>query len=189
MNNLIQQLQHLFFTKDPFNQLHLEVALNGRHLRFNCFSHEEYILLKEQQLKELFLNVDPDSFIKTALKQASNCNFIVFECDDYGRFVQFWLGDGALTVSWPIVKVQNKMDQHLPAMLLLLRELGVEEITTKSGIKINNETVFYEIDLVNGFRDYQIHFAHNYDVASEFTTRVFRDVFDQDLQNIQFRIG
>jgi hypothetical protein len=152
------KLYYSFFKKDYHNRHHLELAWENGRLQFSCYHHDEYVLYKEAELSRLQKDVDPGEFISLALREANQCNFIIFDCGDDKRFVQFWLGDNELMSSWPLIKRKNKLDKYVYPMLGVLNELDITQRPTKVGPFLRTKNQFYELKLEEGFEDYQIHF-------------------------------
>ncbi len=183
------KLYYSLFKKDYYNRHHLEITLENASLKLNWFHHDDYVLFKEAELSQLQKDTDSNDFISLALKEAKQCNFIIFDCGDDKRFVQFWLGDDDLMVSWPLMKRKNKLDKYVYPMLGILNELDITQRPTKVGGLFKTKYQFYELKQEEGFEDYQIHFANNYDEASLFVSKIFTDVVRQDLKKLQFKLG
>jgi hypothetical protein len=177
------------FKKDYYNRHHLEITLENERLQLNWCHHDEYVLYKEAELSRLQKDLEPNDFIYLALREARQCNFIIFDCGDDKRFVQFWLGDDDSMVSWILMKRKNKLDKYVYPMLGVLNELDITQRPTKVGGLFKTKYQFYELKQEEGFDDYQIHFANNYDEASLFVSKIFTDVFGQDLKKLQFKLG
>ncbi len=182
-------LYYSLFKKGYHNRHHLEITLENKRLQLNWYHHNEYVLYKEAELSRLQEDVDPGEFISLALREANQCNFIIFDCGDDKRFVQFWLGDNELMASWPLIKRKNKLDKYVYPMLGVLNELDITQRPTKVGPFLRTKNQFYELKQEEGFEDYQIHFANNYEEASLFVSKIFTDVFGQDLKKLQFKLG
>ncbi len=182
-------LYYSLFKKDYYNRHHLEITLENERFQLNWYHHDEYVSYKEAELSRLQKDLEPNDFIYLALREARQCNFIIFDCGDDKRFVQFWLGDDDLMVSWPLMKRKNKLDKYVYPMLGVLNELDITQRPTKVGGLFKTKYQFYELKQEEGFEDYQIHFANNYDEASLFVSKIFTDVFGQDLKKLQFKLG
>lgn len=180
---------YFLFKKDYYNRHHLEIVWADGNLKVSWFKHNDYVTLREAELNELLLESDPEEFISSALTEAKDCNFIIFDCGDEKRFVQFWLGDGELMVSWPVIKKTNKLDKYVYSMLGVLNELDITQRLTKVGGLIRTKYQYYEVKQESDFTDYQIHFANNIDEATKFTIAIFTHVFKQDLQKLRFKLG
>jgi len=186
---MVVKLYYSLFKKDYHNHHHLEITLENMSLKLNWFNHHDYVLFKEAELSRLQKDIKLKDFISLALKEARQCNFIVFDCGDDKRFVQFWLGDGKLMVSWPLMQRENKLDKYLYPMLGVLNELDINKRPIRTGGLFTTKYQFYELKQDEGFEDYQIHFANNYDEASLFVSKIFTDVFGQDLKKLRIRLG
>lgn len=203
MDNLKKKAYHIFiyffaifvkayyflFKKDYYNRHHLEIVWADGNLKVSWFKHSDYVILKEAKLNEVLLESDPEEFIYSALTEVKDCNFIIFDCGDEKRFIQFWLGDGELMVSWPIIKKTNKLNKYVYPMLGVLNELDITQRPTKVGGLIRTKYQYYEVKQESDLEDYQIHFADNIDEATKFTTTIFTKVFKQDLQKLRFKLG
>lgn len=179
---------YYFFKKDYYNKHHLEIIWDNGNLKVSWFKHNDYVAFKESELNEALLESNPEDFIYSALTEAKNCNFIIFDCGDDQRYVQFWLGDDEIMVSWPIIK-KNKLGKYLYPMLGVLSELDITQRPTKVGGLIRTKYQYYEVKQEKDFKDYQIHFADNIDEATKFTTTIFTKVFKQDLEKMRFNLG
>jgi len=180
---------YFLFKKDYYNKHHLEIVWDNGNLRASWSNHNDYVVLKESELNETLLESDPEEFINLVLSEAKNCNFIIFDCGDDERFVQFWLGDGEIMASWPIIKKTNKLGKYIYPMLGVLNELDITQRPTKVGGLIRTKYQYYEVKQERDFKDYQIHFADNIDEATRFTTVIFTKVFKQDLDKLRFKLG
>lgn len=186
---ILVRAYYFLFKKDYYNKHHLEIVWGNGNLKVSWFKHNDYVTLKEVELNEFLLESDPEEFISSALTEAKECNFIIFDCGDEKRFVQFWLGDGELMVSWPVIKKTNKLDKYVYPMLGVLNELDITQRLTKVGGLIRTKCQYYEVKQESDFTDYQIHFADNIDEAIKFTITIFTQVFKQDLQKLRFKLG
>jgi len=186
---ILVKAYYFLFKKDYYNEHHLEIVWADGNLKVSWFKHNDYVTLKETELNEFLLESDPEEFISSALIEAKECNFIIFDCGDEKRFVQFWLGDGELMVSWPVIKKTNKLEKYVYPMLGVLNELDITQRPTKVGGLIRTKYQYYEVKQDSDFTDYQIHFADNIDEATKFTITILTKVFKQDLQKLRFKLG
>lgn len=186
---ILVKAYYFLFKKDYYNKHHLEIIWVDGNLKVSWFNHNDYAIIKEAKLNGALLELEPKNFISQALSEAKNCNFIIFDCGDEKRFVQFWLGDGELMVSWPVIKKTNKLDKYVYPMLGVLNELDITQRPTKVGGLIRTKYQYYEVKQESDFTDYQIHFADSINEATKFTITILTKVFKQDLQKLRFKLG
>ena len=148
----------------------------------------EYVLFKEAELNRLQAELSPEDFIISVLRKAKSCNFIIFDCGDNKRFVQFWLADGNLTVSWPLIK-KNKLHKYTYAMLGVLNELDITQRLTEVPGSFKTKYQYYELTQEVAFEDYKVHFANSYDLAVLYVVKIFTEVFKQDIDKLKFSLG
>lgn len=185
----ITRTYYRLFGEDYFNRHHLEFTFTNGVLSYNWLDHDEYTLIKEAEISRLRDSLLVTDFITAALKTATHCNFISFDCGDDSRFVQFWLGDGEYKASWPLLPRKNKLTKYRYPMLGVLNELNIAELLSPAGNLFKPKYQCYEITEAEGFPDYQIHFRGDAEKASQFVQLIFTEVFRQDLSKLQFRIG
>ncbi|MBU0579025.1 hypothetical protein KJ628_03575 [Patescibacteria group bacterium] len=90
------RLKRLFFEKSYYNNHHLSVTFKDWKFAISWADHKTYTQEIETALSKLQEELLADEFITEALLLCKNCNFLIFDCGDEDRFVQFWLGDGKI---------------------------------------------------------------------------------------------
>jgi len=197
MNKIIQFLANkyifvinaYYFYKNSgyFKTHHFEITIKNKfNLSFEWKNHQQYIKSKQEILDKEKEQISPEEFIKFSLKQCRHCVFIVFDCGDSNRFVQFWLADGKIDLSWPVMKT-NKLKKYTYPMLGVLNELDIHKLSFYP--KKPKMLPYYEVDESEKFIDYKIYFKQNIDDASAFTILVFKEVFKQNLKDLRFEIA
>lgn len=69
-------------------------------------------------------------------------------------------------------------------MLGVLNELGIHPKPQQS-----SNYMYYDITTYQDMDFYDIHFRHNLELATEFTIRIFSEVFRQDIDDLEIDIG
>lgn len=179
---------YVHFKKDFYDRHHLDLSWDENGLKVEWLDHADYLLFKEAELRRLQTELAPEDFIISVLRKAKSCNFIIFDCGDDKRFVQFWLADGNLTVSWPLIK-KNKLHKYSYAMLGVLNELDITQRLTEVPGSFKTRYQYYELTQEATFEDYKVHFANSYGLAGLFVVKIFTEVFQQGIDKLKFTLG
>lgn len=172
--------------KSYFKTHHLELTIKDKfNISFTWLSHEQYIKKIKEELAEQEKVLSPEEFIRFSLEKCKQCNFIIFDCDDDDRFVQFWLGDGKIDSSWFITK-KSKLKKYTYSMLGVLNEMNIHALNSYP--KKPKILSFYIKEKSSEFENYKIYFRKNYDDASNFTILIFKEIFKQDLVNLSCKV-
>ncbi|MBT4124526.1 MAG: hypothetical protein HN981_04410 [Candidatus Pacebacteria bacterium] len=187
---LVKYIYFSFFKKNYFNNHHLEITLKDSfHLSVKWYSHDEYIVYKKKLLKLIRKETsDPLEVIEYALNECSHCNFIIFSCENEDEFIQFWLGDKKLMADWPIIKENTNFKKHTYEMLGVLNSLDIHRvnlITTKKPKRLP----YYVHNIDNKLETYSIYFQKYPQDAVKFTEIMLRDIFKENLENLNIKIG
>ena len=180
------KLLNFFTDKDYFNRKHLEVVLENKSLRINWYSHDEYIAHKLALLKEAKEELSPEKFITFLFNQCRKCNFMIFNCQDEKRFIQFWLGDGKLMADWPILK-KNGMEKYRYAMLGVLNELDIHEV--KNHQDKPKRIPYYYLNKHDKYETYEIYFQEYQHEATSFVCTMLTEVYKQNLDDLVFQLA
>jgi len=177
----------IFFGKDYFGRSYLEISWKGwGKLQLSWYSYADYLVFKQKTLSAAQDKMKPSEFIEFALRECGSCNFLIFDCGDKNKFVQFWLGDGKLILDWPIMKT-NKLEKYTYAMLGVLNELGIHELS--SFPKKPKIVSHYTVGQTGNNKIYQIDFKKNYDQAATLVKTLFIQIFRQKLIQLRYQIG
>ena len=189
-NKLIKPVYNFLFKKDPFNDYHFEIGLkDGWQIEFSLYTHEQYIAKKTEALSKLMKKVaDPEKWIEYALRECRQASFIIFDCGSKRLFVQFWLGSGKMIAIWPTEK-DNDLKKYTYAMLGVLNELDIHR---RESMELSNQ--FFKPSYIihqsgDSIEGYDIYFRKEVDKAIEFTKIILRDVFEQDLSQLNIKLG
>ena len=175
-----------FFThKDYFNRTHFEIVFENWAFRVKWYSHDDYIAHKLTLLNYAKKELAPHEFITFLFKQCRHCNFVIFNCKDEKRFIQFWLGDGKLMADWPILK-QNGMEKYRYAMLGVLNELDIHEV--KEDQTKPKRIPYYILKNYADYKSYEIYFQEYQNEATTFISMMLTDVYKQNLDDLVFQI-
>lgn len=177
-----------FFLNEYYDYYHLEIGFKNGLLSLRCIHHSDYAHEKELELRNLRKKLSSEKFVREAFKKCKKCNFIIFNCGDEKRFVQFWLGDGKIMANWPLAK-GNKLNKYKFAMLGVLNEMGITR-NFRSDDKNPYEFKFkYSLIKDHYFDSYSINFDKDASKAAVFTKRIFTEVFKQDFDKLKFEMG
>lgn len=180
---------YFLFGKHYFDRYHIEAQFVDGRFSFQLYDHEEYTQLKTQELLELQKDVVPEDVLTQSFRICKNCNFIIFHCGDDDRFVQFWLGDGVITGDWPLIK-KSKLKKYTLAMLGVLNGLDINQQPRKIGEWPHSYYQYYDRKVESDdVVTYKISFGKDSDKAAAFTKEVFAEVFKQNLEDLQFKVG
>lgn len=80
---------------------HYVMEFNAGKFIIQYLSHQSYIQKMSEQVAIIYHYLDPENFIRITLGMCKHCNSLVFDCEDDGLFIQFWLADGNLMCSLP----------------------------------------------------------------------------------------
>jgi len=187
---LIGQIRRIFTEKDYFNNHHLEITTkDGFRLSVKWYKHDEYITYKEESLKLIKDELDdPVEWIEYSLLECSNCAFIIFDCGNEKRFIQFWLGDGKLMADWPVMKKGNDLKKFTYAMLGVLNSLDIHRVDSSAPKKPRN-LPYFKHNISDKSESYSIYFQKYPQDAVQFTKIMLRDVFKGKLNNLNIKLG
>lgn len=180
--NTYYKIVRFFTHKDYFNRKHLEVTLEGINLKIRWFSHDEYINHKLNILNDAQTKLETDEFISFVLSECRHCIYVIFNCKNKDRFVQFWLGDGKLMADWPILD-KNGMKKYKYAMLGVLNELDIHEKTTDS-FQVKR-LPYYVLNDHGSYKTYEVYFNDFPEKATQFVCTMLHDVYGQKLEDIE----
>lgn len=183
--NSYYKLLAYFTQEDYFNRKHLEISFENMTLKIKWYSHDEYIEYKRDLLNEAKDNLSPDEFITFLFNHCRHCNFVIFNCKDDNKFIQFWLGDGKLMADWPMLKT-NVLGKYKYAMLGVLNELGIHEV--KKDQPTPKRIPYYIFKESYNFKTYEIYFQEYQNEATLFVTTVLTKVYKQNLDDLVFQI-
>jgi len=185
----------IFFTKkyvdfrNDYNWQHLKINLDNQLVSLAFTNHDWYIAEKQGELEQLQKTKLPFSdFILKAIELCHHCNFLIFECNDGVRFIQFWLGDGKIVCHWPIMKT-NKLGKYLYAMLGVANELDITHLPHKINKWPKAYDQYYKIRKLKDFDEYEIYFGRDRDKAGKFVELVTTQVFKQKLESLDAWVG
>lgn len=175
---------------DPnyYGRHHLAISFEFWSLSIHWQNHEDYIAEQTLLLEQLQTEVSGENFILEALRACRNCNFLILDPGDQGKFVQFWLGDGQIIADWPLTK-GNKLQRYTYAMLGVLNNLGVTRDFKHDGQWPKKLHHCYTFLQHGDFDEYAVNFGKDSELASKFASLVITQVFGQKIENIHFRIG
>lgn len=177
------KILNIFTQKDYFNRKHLEVTFEGMNLKIRWFSHDEYINHKLNILNDAKTKLETDEFVSFVLSECRHCVYVVFNCKNKDRFVQFWLGDGKLMADFPILD-KNGMKRYKYAMLGVLNELDIHRVR-KDAIKPKN-IPYYMFKNYGTYTTYEVYFQQYPQEATQFVITMLRDVYKQNLDDLEF---
>ncbi len=177
---------YYFTDKDYFNKKHFEVVFENKLLRINWYTHDEYIAHKLVILNKAREELSPEEFITFLFNQCRKCNFVIFNCQDENRFIQFWLGDGKLMADWPILK-KNGMEKFRYSMLGVLNELDIHQV--KNYREKPKRIPYYYLNVHDDYETYEIYFQEYQDEATLFVCKMFTKVYKQNLDDLVFQLA
>src|SRR5690606_27664657 len=99
-----------------------------------------------------------EKLITEALLIAKPCNFIIFLSKDKKLFVQYWLGNGRIECSWPVMK-KNELGKYTYQMLGVLNELGISRDFNRDNMPVRKKSNTYTFVRTKRMLDYQINFG------------------------------
>jgi hypothetical protein len=182
------RLKRLFFEKSYYNNHHLSVTFKDWKLAIGWADHETYIKEIEIALSKLQEELSVEEFITQAILLCKNCNFLIFDCGNEGKFVQFWLGDGRIMGNWPMVK-GNQLKKYTYPMLGVLNELGITRDFVNDGKWPEKLHHCYTLVKNKDFEEYVMNFGKDVEAVTEFTTLVMTKVFKSKLDKLKFKVG
>lgn len=187
---LINRVYRIFTEKDYFNNHHLEISFKDVfNFSIKWYTHAEYIAFKEESLKLMAQETnDPIELIEFALRECRHCTFIIFDCGNEKRFIQYWLGDGKLMADWPIVEKGNDLKKFTYPMLGVLNSLDIHRHDSSVPNK-PKRLPYYEKSEREGAQTYSIYFQNYPQDAVRYTEIMLRDVFKGKLEDLNIKIG
>lgn len=167
---------------DNFRYHFVAVYLNNK-FKVQLLQHYEYIEITKKTLARMFINLPREEFIKAALDKTENCKFITFS-NPNDDFVQFWRGDGKITLDFPMSKT-NSLGKYKYQVLGRIAEEGLVKNT--SPILFPERT--FKIDQETDGEIIKANFGKDSETASKVTIDIFIKFFNCDLNNLQYQIG
>jgi hypothetical protein len=146
---------------------------------------EERNVRIDLELAELRNRTDPQDFILAALRAAKGSSFIIFQASS-AEFLQFWIRHGDCICSYPLAK-ENTHRQRLKRFLKLVDELRFTKLPQRKDSDPAPE--HYMVKRLGPVTDYSINFGRVSPRVGAFAKRVFLEVFEDDLENIQASVG
>lgn len=180
-------LKRKLFNPNYYDRHHLSISFQPWSVSIRLLKHEDYLGEQSLLLHELKSELTGEAFILEALNLTRSCNFLILDCGNQGKFVQFWLGDGKIIANWPM-EGKNRLRYYSYAMLGVLNELGITR-DFKSDGKWPKLHHCYTLANTSGFPEYAVNFGQDNELASKFTALVLQEVFKEKLENLSFRIG
>ncbi len=185
---MVSRVKAALFHKQHYDFHHLQVALKRWSVSVRWVHHDDYALEMEAELYELQNELSSEEFIEHAIASCRDCNFLIFDCGDDTKFVQFWLGDGKIIGNWPMVK-GNNLKRYKLAMLGVLNELGIVRDFEHNNKWPDKYPFRYTLIRYQDFDEYVMNFGKDVHKASEFTRQVLTQVFRYNLDNLTFKVG
>ncbi len=185
--SLYNKVLYFFTGKDYFNNKHLEVIFEGFSIKMRWFSHDDFVKYKLEKLKVAREESESiEEFLGYLLSECRKCVYLIIDCGNDNKFVQFWLGDGKLMADFPIKKT-NGLHRYRYAMLGVLNELNIHEF--RSGTKKPRRVPYYQHINFSDFETYEIYFQSYPNEAVKFIKMMFEEVYKEKLENLKYKIA
>lgn len=187
------RIRHYFLVTD-FNRKHLIVSLDNGKFSVSFLKHEDFVGQTEEKIRQYQEENGFEKTIEFALKEAiRGCNFIIFQ--DTGnkkRFLQFWTGKGKVELDFPILKT-NGLKKYKYSILGLLALSGFADgsVPQPSILSFSSRSSYYYfyISEVEGMEDIKASFRHSFNLAANFTQKVFKEIYKTDFDNISIIVN
>src|SRR3989344_4486922 len=167
------------FEKDYHAQRHLAFYLKGCKPIVTFQNHKGYTESVQKRLDEIEFNEKNfEEKVTEILRQNRLCNYVRFTVDD--KFVQFWTGDGELTLDFPM-STTNKLDNYYYEIMGVLAETGflreynIYEPECFLWIYLSNQLKF-RVEEKKADKIIKANFRKNFNIAAYFTAAVFQKI-------------
>lgn len=173
-----------------FQRQHLTIDFDGKNTKIKWYEHWELVEIVEEKLEALEVGKDPYKYITSALEIARGCNFIIFECLDDFKYVQFWIGDKNIKTSfYPGLHEDREMVSY--ALSGALSRLGVNLQASDPNAHYKYYYTVHKSNIANNLLNEEItaNFGRNIDMVTNFTIIVLRDILNQDLRLLRCKVG
>jgi hypothetical protein len=180
---LIWDVRDKIFRMNFYSRHLIVEKVNGK-LKLKLLKHEEFIERVEKLISRAKKRYITEKFIEIAMTESMHCNFVSFDCGHIGTFLQFWRGTGKVLFDYYMIP-NNNLGNFLYPVLGVLAEMGFNKMKSEA----KPIPYFFRLREVYGYRLMEANFNRDISLAVEFTCKVFKDIFKEDLNQIRARVG
>lgn len=182
-----------------FEKIHIIFEYKSfKDFKLHLFNHDEYTKYILNSMGEY---TDIRLLIRDVLVKARDCVFVIFDTPE--GYVQFWLAQGKLEVSWFLdIYDKDKWKKDKKIIVAVLKELNVPECintrTTKNfetyyaTFYINKECLANEdgSEITENVPSFQVNFNTDYETASRFVVGVLERVYNlKSIDELSIELG
>lgn len=181
----------IYIHQGVYTKKHVFLEKDNGTLKLRVLEHEEFLEEKEKQLK-VFKNKNNEvEYIRHAMELAlDGCNFVIFIKGE--KFVQFWTSRKKLDYNFPVSK-GNDNEKYFLATLGLLSDMDFVRRDLMdihfSMFENDPKPYKYVIDRESPADRITGYFNGRVDQATEFTQRMFREVYKCDKEKLKINLG
>ncbi|KKQ48878.1 MAG: hypothetical protein US68_C0022G0008 [Candidatus Shapirobacteria bacterium GW2011_GWE1_38_10] len=174
-----------------FDKKHIIFQKEGSQYRIMIKSHGVFTIEKLKIIEAFKNKKSEKQYIKFALEQAlGGCNYIVINKGKY--YVQFWTSRGHLDYNFPMIRRSGNRPYYYQ-MIGLLAEMDFvrdsfvpSSIPTFTGVTKN---FTYKVDKNDELSRITGYFCKRVDQATEFTLRMFNEIYKIKKGKLKIEVG
>jgi len=181
---LVWGIRDKIFRLNYYFSRHLVIERKKGKIKFHLFSHPDYVTRVEKLILTAAKRNNPKKLIETALTESKYCNFVSFDCGKDGTFLQFWRADGRVLFDYFMIP-NNDLGKYKYLVLGLLAEMGFYKMKGED----KPIAYFFRLREVYGSELLEANFVRDIPLASEFIYKVFKEIYQEDINQIRARVG
>lgn len=175
-----------YFYISNFRKQHITFGIIDGKFHIARVNHEDFIVQVKKKIAKIGKTNNRTKFIKLALQEAlSGCNYIIFtDPDKIHNYVQFWTGEHTLKYSFFANEYNEHKDYYL-STVGLLSELGY----ANSKIENFKGRMIYKVKKETGIITIDANFYKDIDLATDFTEKIFSQIFKTKSKKLEVNLG